>query len=159
MDITLRRFDPDDADWVIERHSVLYAAEEGYDATFRPLVAEIMAGFLRSNDPAGETGWIAVRGPIRLGSIFVMRAAGDTTKLRMFLLEPEVRGTGLARIMLQTALDFARTCGYTKMRLWTHESHVAAGKIYAWAGFALISATPARAFGQDVVDQIWQITL
>ena len=157
--ILLRDFTADDADWVIARHAALYAAEEGYDATFKTLVAEIVAGFLRAHDPAREQGWIAVRGGSRLGSIFVVRDEDIVAKLRLVLLEPEARGTGLARHMLDTAMGFAHVAGYTKMRLWTHESHTAAGRLYARAGFRLMSSTPARAFGQDVVDQIWECDL
>ena len=58
-----------------------------------------------------------------------------------------------------TAMGFARDAGYGQMRLWTHESHVAAGRLYARAGFDLVSSTPAQAFGQAVIDQIWQCKL
>lgn len=161
--IALRSFTPADADWVISRHGALYAADEGYDDSFRQLVADIVAGFLSAHDPACERGWIAERqtaqGPERLGSIFVVREAEDVAKLRLVLLEPKARGTGLARHMLDQAMGFARDAGYGQMRLWTHESHVAAGKLYARAGFQLVSAQPTWAFGQAVVDQIWQCKL
>ena len=157
--IVLREFTADDADWVIDRHAALYAAEEGYDATFKTLVTEIVAGFLAAHDPAREKGWIATQGDTRLGSIFVVHEEDGIAKLRLVLLEPAARGTGLARHMLATAMGFARAAHYTKMRLWTHESHTAAGRLYARAGFRLISSTPAHAFGQDVVDQIWECDL
>lgn len=158
-EVKLRGFEPGDGNWVIARHAALYAAEEGYDATFKALVAEIVAGFLCGHDPQRERGWIAVRGQTRLGSIFVVREAEDVAKLRLVLLEPEVRGTGLARHMLDTAMGFARGAGYRRMRLWTHESHVAAGRLYARAGFEMVSTTPGHQFGQPVVDQIWQCDL
>lgn len=158
----LRDFTPADAEWVIERHALLYAREEGYDATFGSLVSEILTGFLRNHDPLRERGWIAEAESERLGSIFCVAQSVDepsVAKLRLFLLEPAARGTGLAQRMLVAAMDFARAAGYSKMRLWTHASHIAAGRIYARNGFALISAVPVQAFGQSVVDQIWQRTL
>ena len=158
-DITLRDLQPGDGGWVSSRHGALYAAEEGYDASFEALVAEIVAAFLRSHDAACERGWIAVRGDERLGSIFVVRETATIAKLRLVLLEPKARGTGLARRMLETAMTFARSAGYAQMRLWTHESHIAAGKLYAGAGFQLVSTTPAQAFGRPVVDQIWECWL
>ncbi len=158
-EVKLRPFAASDADWVISRHGALYAAEEGYDATFEALVAEIVADFLRHHDPDCEAGWIAVQGETRLGSIFVVKEAAGVAKLRLVLLEPVARGSGLARRMLDHAMGFARDAGYHQMRLWTHESHVAAGRLYARAGFRLVSATPAQAFGQPVVDQIWEIAL
>ena len=153
-EIVLRALQSGDGGWVIARHAALYADEEGYDATFEALVAEIVAGFLRSHDPLREGGWIAERGGTRLGSLLVLREAEDVAKLRLVLVEPEARGTGLARRILDTAMKFARAAGHTTMRLWTHESHVAAGRLYARAGFRRVSATPGHQFGQPVVGQI-----
>ena len=159
--IELRGFQASDADWVVARHADLYAVEEGYDDSYRALVAEIVAGFLARPDPARAQGWIAVRGGERLGSIFVVQdeAGPDVAKLRLVLVEPAARGTGLAQRMLDRAMDFARSAGYRQMRLWTHESHRAAGRLYARNGFDLVQSTPAMAFGVAVVDQIWQRAL
>jgi DNA-binding MarR family transcriptional regulator/N-acetylglutamate synthase-like GNAT family acetyltransferase len=152
----LRDLRPGDAGWIIARHGQLYAEDEGFDGTFEALVAEILAGFLRGHDPARERGWIAEREGTRLGSIFCVRESGEVAKLRLFFVERTERGTGLAQEMLDACLAFARAAGYRKMRLWTHESHRAAGRLYARTGFAMTDARPARSFGQDVVEQEWQ---
>lgn len=157
--VVLRGLAPGDAGWIVSRHGALYARDEGFDATFEALVAEIVAGFLRGHDPARERGWIAAQGEVRQGSIFCVDAGDGVAKLRLFLVEPEARGTGLAQRMLETCLVFAREAGYRRMRLWTHESHRAAGRIYARNGFALTAAAPARSFGQDVVEQTWERAL
>jgi GNAT superfamily N-acetyltransferase len=83
----------------------------------------------------------------------------QTARLRLFLIEPKARGTGLAQRMLDTCIAFARASGYRRMRLWTHESHRAAGRLYARNGFLMTASAPARAFGQDVVDQTWERAL
>ncbi len=159
--IALRGFEAADAAWVVARHATLYAAEEGYDDSFRSLVAQIVSDFIARHDPAREQGWIAWRGAERLGSIFVVQdpAGPEVAKLRLVLLEPAARGSGLAQRMLDHALDFARAAGYLQMRLWTHESHRAAGRLYARNGFDLVESTSAQAFGVAVVDQIWQRAL
>ncbi len=154
--LVLRDLEPGDGGWVIERHAALYAAEEGYDANFEALVAGIVTGFLTSRDPARARGWIATRGTERLGSIFVVSEAPEVAKLRLFLIEPAARGTGLAQHMLDAAVSFACGAGYARMRLWTHESHRAAGRLYARNGFQQMESTPQRAFGRDVVDQVWE---
>lgn len=155
----LRDLAPGDVGWVIGRHGAVYARDEGYDATFEALVARLLADWLDRRDPARERGWIAWRGGVRVGSIFCMAEGPqepDVARLRLFLIEASDRGTGLAQRMIGDCLDFARTAGYRRMRLWTHESHRAAGRLYARQGFALVSARAARAFGQDVVDQTWE---
>jgi DNA-binding MarR family transcriptional regulator/GNAT superfamily N-acetyltransferase len=155
-EITLRGLQPGDAGWVISRHGALYAADEGFDEGFEALVAEILSSFLRRHDPARERGWIAARGPLRLGSIFVVAETPEVAKLRLFFVEKSERGTGLAQRMLETAMGFAQGAGFTSMRLWTHESHRAAGRLYARNGFALTRSGPARSFGQPVVEQVWE---
>ena len=144
----------EDADWIARRHAALYADHEGFDGTFGPLVANILDTFFAAHDPARERGWIA-EAERRLGSIFCVRLDDETAKLRLFLVEPEARGLGLGRHLLQTCLDFARDAGYRRMTLWTHESHRAAGALYAANGFACVEARPVRSFGQSLVEQTW----
>ncbi|NTT86314.1 GNAT family N-acetyltransferase [Tabrizicola fusiformis] len=156
----LRGLLPGDAGQVIARHAALYARDEGYDQSFEALVAEILAAFLTRNDTTRERGWIAQSpGGRMLGSIFCMAEgpeAPQIARLRLFLIEPEARGTGLAQRMIEACLGFATAAGYRQMLLWTHESHQAAGRLYARNGFALVASSPARAFGREVIDQTWQ---
>jgi GNAT superfamily N-acetyltransferase len=155
-DVVLDRLRPGDAGWLIMRHAELYAADEGFDATFEPLVARILADFLEGHDPTCERGWIARAGDARLGSIFCVKGvAPGSAKLRLFLLEPEARGLGLGRRLLEACLGFARDAGYQRMTLWTHESHRAACALYQKAGFACIRSEPVRSFGVDLVEQTW----
>lgn len=156
----LRDLQPSDAGWVIGRHGALYAQHEGYDRRFEGLVAGIVAGFLGRGDTARERGWMAVDATgERLGCIFCMAEGPDQpeiARLRLFLLELHARGTGLAQRMIEACLGFARDAGYRHMRLWTHESHRAAGRLYARNGFTLTSRTEGESFGQKVVDQTWE---
>jgi hypothetical protein len=92
--ITLRPFRAEDAVWLIAQHGALYQRDEGFDASFTQLVAEIVEDFIVSHDPACEAGWIAEQDDQRLGSIFCVRLSGEIAKLRLFLLVPEARGKG-----------------------------------------------------------------
>ncbi len=157
QDIELRRFRPDDKDWLVRQHSTLYARDEGFDDSFGALVDDILTDFLAHHDPKCEAGWIAAQGEKRLGSIFCVRLDEYTAKLRVFLLLPKARGTGLGTRMLHTCMQFARDAGYRGMRLWTHESHKAAGVLYQRNGWSLDSATPVHSFGRDNVEQNWSI--
>ncbi|KZY48362.1 acetyltransferase [Roseovarius sp. HI0049] len=158
-DVAIRPFTAADADWVIARHGALYAQEAGFDDRFGALVGEVVADFLGTHDPACERGWIAERGAVRLGCIFCVRLDGETAKLRLFLVEPEARGTGLGRRLLERCLGFAEECGYRRLRLWTHESHRAACALYKARGFICESSVPVRSFGQDLIEQSWSIGL
>lgn len=158
--IVLRDLEIGDAGWLIQRHGEAYAEAEGFDASFEPLVAEILVGFLRHRDPSCERGWIAVDGRQRLGSIFCVKGATPgEAKLRLFFLEPAARGKGLGKQLLTTCLDYARASGYTRLQLWTHESHQAACALYARAGFEMTHSKPVHSFGVDLVEQVWAIDL
>jgi GNAT superfamily N-acetyltransferase len=155
-DVVLDRLRIGDAGWLIMRHAESYAEDEGFDDTFEPLVARILADFLAGHDPARARGWIARAGERRLGSIFCVEGpAPDTAKLWLFYLEPEARGLGLGRRMLGECLGFARAAGYRRMTLWTHESHRAACALYAKAGFSCVRSGQVRSFGVDLVEQEW----
>lgn len=154
----LRPFLPDDADWVVERHATAYRRDEGFDDTFGPVVRRILDAFIASPSP-DQAGWIAEAAHARLGSIFVVPDTPRIARLRLVYLEPEARGGGLAQRMMDTALDFTRARGFQRMCLWTHESHAAAGRLYARNGFSLTESTPKHSFGVDVVAQTWERTL
>ena len=153
-DWDVRDLAPGDAGWIASRHGALYARDEGYDIGFEALVLRLLADFIETRGPQ-ERAWIAHRGTDRLGCIFCTRPDVETAQLRMFLVEPAHRGTGLAPWLLDLCVDHARKTGARRLKLWTHESHRAAGRLYARSGFALVDARPVAAFGQATVEQNW----
>ncbi|MHC0054879.1 GNAT family N-acetyltransferase [Actibacterium sp. D379-3] len=158
--ITFRDLAIGDAGWLIQRHAELYAAHDGFDATFEPLVAEILVDYMRNRDPDCERAWIAHCGDQRLGSIFCVReGTPGVAKLRLFLIEPAARGHGLGHTLLGLCMEYARATGYRRLTLWTHESHKAACALYAAHGFRRVKSVPVRSFGQDLVEQSWEIDL
>ncbi|MAY88989.1 MAG: GNAT family N-acetyltransferase [Pseudooceanicola sp.] len=157
--VVLRLFTASDAEWLIERHATLYRRDEGFDASFGQLVAQVVHDFLARHDPAREAGWVAEAEGQRLGSIFCVSAEKTTAKLRLFLLDPASRGKGLGKRLLHHCMEFARLAGYRDMVLWTHESHRAACALYAATGWQLIESRPVHSFGVDLVEQNWTITL
>lgn len=148
-----------DVAWLVTQHGELYAAEEGFDDSFGPLVAGILADFVADHDPTRERGWIAMSGGQRLGSIFCVSAGGETAKLRMFLLTQQARGKGLGKRLLTECMAFAGACGYRDMVLWTHESHKAACALYASFGWELVESKPVHSFGVDLIEQSWRVDL
>lgn len=158
-DVVLRPFVVSDAPWLVARHREFYARDEGFDDTFGDLVADILNDFLDTHDPVCERGWIAWQNSQRLGSIFCVRFAEGTAKLRLFLLTPEARGHGLGKRLLSECMEFAKGSGYREMQLWTHESHRAACALYAGTGWQLLDSRPVHSFGVDLVEQSWRIDL
>ncbi|QBF32446.1 GNAT family N-acetyltransferase [Thalassococcus sp. S3] len=158
-DVQIRPFTAADTDWLVDQHGLYYARDEGFDDTFGPLVASILAEFNADHDPMRERGWIAEGHGQRLGSISCVALSETTAKLRLFLLMPEARGKGLGKRLLATCMEFARDTGYRDMQLWTHESHEAACALYRATGWELVSSKPVHSFGCDLVEQSWRIDL
>ncbi|WP_424969404.1 GNAT family N-acetyltransferase [Dinoroseobacter sp. S76] len=159
-EVTFRDIEIGDLGWMTQRHGELYRIENAYDQSFEILVAEIIVEFLKTRDPARERAIVPVCNGLPLGSIFCVQGpAPDTAQLRLFGLEPSLRGRGLGRQMMAEWLRFARSAGYKRATLWTHESHAAAGRLYAATGFEITGTEATRNFGQDVVVQQWEMTL
>ncbi|WP_306044911.1 GNAT family N-acetyltransferase [Nioella sp. MMSF_3534] len=159
-EIELRDLAIGDAGWLIQQHAELYAREEGFDASFEPLVAEILAAYLRTRDPACERAWIAWDGEQRLGSIFCVKGPEPgQAKLRLFLLTPSARGKGLGKRLLDACIAYARERGYGELVLWTHASHRAACALYEKAGFTCTDSHPVTSFGQRLEEQTWKLKL
>jgi len=158
MDETdIRKFTLADRDWLVATHGALYGESEGFDESFEPLVAGIIDDFIADHDPVREAGWVAWRGKVRLGCIFCVKLNEKTAKLRLFLLIPQARGQRLGLRLLETCMGFAREQGYEGMQLWTHESHRAAGALYARNGWILTQSNPVVSFGQSLVEQTWVV--
>ena len=154
-EVELRDVAPGDMGWVVMEHGRLYARDEGYGPAFEALVARIAADFLETADPLAR-GWIAWRGGQRIGCVFCMDDGDGWARLRMFLVLPEARRTGLAARMFDGLVDWALAQGQRNLRLWTHESHRAAGRLYARKGMRLVEEKPVEAFGQPTVEQVWE---
>jgi DNA-binding MarR family transcriptional regulator/N-acetylglutamate synthase-like GNAT family acetyltransferase len=150
---------PGDFGWVVQRHGALYAQEYAFDLTFEALVASIVAKFVDHFDPARERVWIAERDGERVGCVFLVKQTARVAKLRLFLVEPDARGMGIGRRMVDELIAFARASGYRTIRLWTQSILLAARHVYAKAGFKLVATEPNHAFGQDLVSETWELRL
>ncbi|HEX6832329.1 MAG TPA: helix-turn-helix domain-containing GNAT family N-acetyltransferase [Rudaea sp.] len=157
--IVLRGHRPGDMGWVVQRHGEIYAAEYGWNEEFEALVAQITADFVRTFDGARERCWIAERDGRRIGSIFLVAKSRTIAKLRLLLVEPDARGSGLGKRLVDECVAFARTAGYRKVVLWTQSNLLAARKIYAAVGFQRVDAQKNHSFGHDLVSETWELKL
>jgi DNA-binding MarR family transcriptional regulator/GNAT superfamily N-acetyltransferase len=151
---------PGDIGWVVSRHGALYAQEYGWDETFEGMVAEIAGAFIKGFDARRERCWIAEREGAVVGSVFLVRGPDEeTAKLRLLYVEPDARGLGIGRRLVEECRAFARSAGYRRIMLWTNSVLTSARRIYEAAGYRLVKSEPHRSFGRDLVGETWELDL
>ena len=157
--VRLREHRAGDMGWIVYRHGALYAKEYGYDERFEAIVARVVSDFLKTHDPQRERCWIAERDGEILGSVMLVKKTATIAKLRLLYLEPEVRGQGLGRRLVDECIAFAREAGYRRVTLWTQSSLTAARHIYESTGFRLVESKAHQDFGPREAAEIWELRL
>ena len=155
----LRQHQPGDMGWIVHRQAILYAEEYWWDGTYEALAAEIVAQFIKNYDSKCERCWIAEKDGERVGAVFVAKASDQTAKLRLLHVEPEARGLGIGKRLVDECVRFARQAGYQKMALWTQSILHAARHLYKQAGFRIVREEQHRSFGKDLTAETWELDL
>ncbi|MDE2494948.1 MAG: GNAT family N-acetyltransferase [Alphaproteobacteria bacterium] len=155
--IVIRPPQAGDLGWIVHRQAILYACEYGW--RIEGVVAEIVAAFEKSADPARERCWIAERDGEILGAVFLAKDDCMTGRLRLLYVESAARGQGLGRQLVELCIGFAREAGYSKVKLWTHTVLASARKIYQATGFRLTDTYTHNEFGKEVLSENWELDL
>jgi DNA-binding MarR family transcriptional regulator/ribosomal protein S18 acetylase RimI-like enzyme len=148
-----------DLGWVVHRQGALYWQEYGYDERFEALVAEIVAKFVQNFDAKRERCWIAERDEEIVGSVFLVKEAEKTAKLRLLYVEPSARGLGIGGRLVAECVRFGRQAGYEKIVLWTQSELDAARHCYEKAGFRVVEKKEHQSFGKDLTAEVWELAL
>jgi ribosomal protein S18 acetylase RimI-like enzyme len=112
--------------------------------------ADYVQTLRRAGDRAAAAPmYVAVRGGVLVGAVSLCPYGGDWAdvaeprelELRMLVVEPEARGTGVADALIRSAVELARERGDERLVLSVIDDNVPAHRLYVRHGFV---REPAR---------------
>lgn len=150
-----------DPGWVLHRQAILYAQEYDYNEVFETYCAMGLSRFLERFEADKDQLWVAQREGEKLGAIALQHDAQRPGwgQLRWFFVEPEGRGAGIGRMLMDTLVSFARQVGYGGVYLWTVDELVAARRLYEQTGFRLVQETGPAPWASWTNEQLWELDL
>jgi peptidyl-dipeptidase Dcp len=148
---------PGDLGYITYRHGAIYSNECNYGLEFESYVAHGLYEFYSQYDPDKDRVWLAEHEGRIVGTICLTHRPENTAQLRYFLLEPEIRGIGLGKKLMDLYMDFYREKGYTSSFLWTTHEQEAAIALYKRYGFKLTEEKPSTAFGKALIEQRYDL--
>lgn len=92
--------------------------------------------------------WVAWENEEALGCVALQELATDTAELKRMYVRPESRGRGVARRLVEHAIEAASARGYGRLRLGTLTTMRAAQSLYASLGFRRIEPYRPVEFGE-----------
>ncbi|WP_339240767.1 GNAT family N-acetyltransferase [Paenibacillus sp. FSL R5-0517] len=155
----IRTFLQKDLQYVIEAHIRIYRDEYNYDDSFAEFITHAVNSFGCSGNHAKEMLWVVELDQTASGSIGLTQVNEHTAQLRWFLIEPEARGAGWGRKLIEQAVLYAKEQCYTSIILWTNESLDGARRLYQSFGFKVMEVRQQILSGQELAEEKWELAL
>ncbi|MEQ9220538.1 MAG: GNAT family N-acetyltransferase [Cyclobacteriaceae bacterium] len=134
--LTIRTvYKPGDMAYMLYMHSRFY----DFGFQFEMYVAESLLDFVRNLDSEKECIWIAEDKEKIVGTIALKHMEGKA-QLRYFLIDPDYRGRGLGRFLINQFMGFLKKSDYRSSFLLTEDSLDTALHLYKSYGFSYVSS-------------------
>jgi len=158
-DITIRtELQPGDIGYVTYMHGAIYQKEYNYGIQFESYVAKGLCEFYEKYNPERSRIWACEHSDRMIGFLLLMDR-GHAAQLRYFLLEPDYRGIGLGKKLLNLYMDFLHGAGYRESYLWTTHELSTAAILYQRLGFRLTEEKESTAFGKPLKELRYDLVL
>ena len=144
---------------VVELHGAYYARHWGFGLFFEAKMAADMAALANRYDDRRDGFWTVSLDERVEGAIAIdgLNAAADAATLRWYIVSDALRGRGIGRRLLCTAVDFCRERRYPRVALWTFAGLDAARHLYEQAGFRLAEERRGSQWGTEVTEQRFEL--
>lgn len=123
--------------WLTQMHGQNYQDRWNLGEFFECQVARGLCDFMENHQPLNSQIWSLQKDGQIYGSVTLdgSRANEDGAQLRWFILDPAARGHGFGRLLLQTAIQFARDRSFPSIYLHTLAGLEPAASLYQACGF------------------------
>jgi GNAT superfamily N-acetyltransferase len=157
----VKGFTPGALGRIVELHGTYYSRHWGFGVFFEAKMAADLADLANRYDERRDGLWtVSVAGRVE-GAIGIdgRGAPAGPAVLRWYIVSDVLRGTGVGRRLLATAVDFCRDRGYRGISLWTFAGLDAARHLYEQAGFRLAEEERGSRWGTEVTEQRFELRL
>lgn len=156
MEISLRNPIPGDIGWLISTHGKVYAEQFEFDANFERDIAKKAIEFLEKQNPFNML-WLATIGNEPVGSIAVSLKSDQTAFINFLLVQPEHRGCGVAKTLMNKVISHCRNHDIGLLCLETYSCLTSARTMYEKYGFTLSTKNVAvKKYGQSFDQEFWE---
>ena len=150
----------EDVNDVVRINGAVFESEYGIDPTFASDMAVQLAERRRSGWPGdGEGLWMAELDERVVGAITLRDLGGGLARLGHLALQPEARGSGCGRRLVESVLEAARAAGYERVELMTFSALTDARKLYLRTGFEMTSSERTVRWGREMNWERWELRL
>ncbi|MBR5268979.1 MAG: GNAT family N-acetyltransferase [Anaerotignum sp.] len=162
MNYTIRPYKAGEEDYVADAHARVYGEEYNWSDIFIAFAKQVVYDYAALPKSDHAEMWVADVDGQPVGSIMLQEEETGLGHLRLFILEKEYRGTGIADALLNTAMEHARKWGFSHLYLSTAEPLTAARKKYAKLGFAITRIEEMDDWTKDgsiIKEEFWEMDL
>lgn len=140
---------------IAEMHGSYYAREHNFGRFFEAKVASGLAEFSGRLDKPCNQIWLAVLNDRIVGSVAIdgEDLEQGEAHLRWFIIDDGCRGHGAGKKLLNEAILFCDSVGFSAVHLWTFNKLTTARRLYESFGFTLAKEWEGEQWGSLITEQ------
>ncbi|HDC4638587.1 TPA: MarR family transcriptional regulator [Enterobacter cloacae] len=140
---------------IAEMHGSYYAREHNFGRFFEAKVASGLAEFSGRLDKPCNQIWLAVLNDRIVGSVAIDGEDLDQGEahLRWFIIDDGCRGHGAGKKLLNEAILFCDSVGFSAVHLWTFNKLATARRLYESFDFTLVKEWEGDQWGSLITEQ------
>ncbi|MDU7190592.1 MAG: GNAT family N-acetyltransferase, partial [Enterobacter sp.] len=140
---------------IAEMHGSYYSREHNFGRFFEAKVASGLAEFSERLEKPCNQIWLALLNDKIVGSVAIdgEDLAPGEAHLRWFILDDGCRGHGVGKKLLNEAMRFCDSAGFSAVHLWTFNKLTAARRLYESYGFTLVKEWEGDQWGNLITEQ------